>query len=85
MFEKYFGKIMLGIILFVSIIFWCFISFKTSLLFIGSFTLMMFINISFTSLCNALVGKEVPSEGDAFWKILFMFITCVCYSLFFTI
>lgn len=82
---KHFGKIVFGVVIVIAILFWIFISFKASLLFIGTYSLMMFILTSITALCNALVGRELPVEGDVFWKTLFILCFCICYSIYFTI
>lgn len=83
--RNYFGKIILGIITIFSCIFGIIFNFKIVCLFIGSFSLLMFINISFTSLCNALVGREITVENDVFWKMVFILLTCIFYCLFFSL
>lgn len=81
MFKNNFGKIILSSIVLIGILLWCLCSFKTMLMFIGTFSLLMFINIIVTALCNALIGRELPIENDIYWRIFFIFITCICYSI----
>ncbi len=83
--KSHFGKIIFGIILLISIIYWICISFKAMLFFNGTFSLLMFINVSATTLCNALIGREISTKNDVFWKLLFILISCICYTLYFTI
>ncbi len=83
--EKHFGKILLGSVVIIGSIFWLIFSFKATCLFLGVFNLLMFVNISFTSLCNALVGREINVENDVFWKITFIILTCIFSCLFFSI
>ena len=83
--KKHFGKILFGIILLMGIIFWVCVDFQSMTFFIGTFSLLMFINISTTTLCNVLVGREIPTENDVFWKVFFILTSSICYSLYFTI
>ena len=82
---KHFGKIIFGIVIVIAILFWVFISFKTTLFFIGTYSLMMFILTSITAVWSAMVGRELPVGGDGFWGVLFVLCACVCYSIYFAI
>ena len=41
--------------------------------------------ISKTTLSNALVARDFDSKGDLFWKLLFMTISAIGFSIYFTI
>lgn len=79
------GKIIiLSAIVIISLI-WIFIGFKSVLLTIGILTLLSYINTSLTTLGNAFIGRDINMNYDIFWKLLFMFITAVCFGVYFNI
>lgn len=62
-----------------------FVGFKCGILFISLFSLMMYINIITTDLCNALVGRQLPPANGIFWKIVFILTTTIPLSIVLTI
>ena len=64
---------------------WVFVGFKCGLLFISLFSLMMYVNITTTDLCNALVGRQLPPANGIFWKIIFILTTTIPISIVFMI
>lgn len=60
-------------------------SLKGCLLFYGLFNLGLYIHITITTLSNALLGKGISAKVDILWKLVFLFITCFCLTLFFII
>lgn len=60
------------------------ISYKTFVLYISISSLFMYLHITTTTLCNALVARDFDSKGDLFWKLLFIVVSTVGFSIFFT-
>lgn len=77
--EKYnkWSAIFLLSILVIFVILWLCVNIKCGLLFIGGFSLFMYINITVTCLCNALVGRELPPVNDIFWKVVLILTTVI--------
>lgn len=64
---------------------WFFFSLKIGLLFYGLFSIGMYIHITMTTLAIVFSGKEVYTTGDTFWKMLFLFLSCLSFALFYAI
>lgn len=64
---------------------WFFFSLKIGLLFYGLFSIGMYIHITMTTLAVVLAGREINSDGDTFWKMLFLFLSCLSFALFYAI
>ena len=79
------GKIILVIVILIAIFMWIFISFKSMLLTIGILTLLSYINITITTLGNAFIGRDINLNYDIFWKMLFIFITSLCFGIYFNV
>lgn len=79
------GKIIILSVLLIIILIWVFIGFKSVLLTIGILTLLSYINTAITTLGNAFIGRDINMSYDIFWKMLFMFITAVCFGVYFNI
>lgn len=60
-------------------------SIKTSILFCSIYSLGMYVHISITTLCNAFIGKEVNTQGDMFWKMFFLIVFALSFTIFFSI
>lgn len=83
--KEKFGIILLGTVMAICILLWCITGLGSMLLFVSTLSLMLFVHISFTTLCNALVGREFSAGYDLFWKLFFMITACVGYSIYFSI
>ena len=79
------GKIILLSVILIAIFMWIFISFKSMLLTIGILTLLSYINITITTLGNAFIGRDINMSYDIFWKMLFIFITSLCFGIYFNV
>ena len=79
------GKIIILSVLLIIILIWVFIGFKSVLLTIGILTLLSYINTAITTLGNAFIGRDININYDIFWKILFIFITSLCFGIYFNI
>ena len=64
---------------------WFFFSLKIGLLFYGLFSIGMYIHITMTTLAVVLAGRKINSDGDVFWKMLFLILSCLCFALFYAI
>lgn len=60
------------------------ISYKTFVLYVSVASLFMYIHITVTTLSNALIARDINSKGDLFWKLLFMTVSTIGFSIFFT-
>lgn len=60
------------------------ISYKTFILYVSIASLFMYAHITVTTLSNALIARDINSRGDLFWKLLFMTISAIGFSIFFT-
>lgn len=60
------------------------ISYKTFVLYVSIASLFMYIHITVTTLSNALIARDINSKGDLFWKLLFMTVSTIGFSIFFT-
>ena len=63
----------------------CIISYKAFILFVSITSLLMYLHLTVTTLSNALVARDFDSKGDLFWKLLFMTISAIGFSIYFTI
>lgn len=82
---KNIGKIIIFGILLLFISLWLIISLKCAILTLGILSLLSYINIATTTLGNAFIGRNIDTNYDIFWKLLFMFITAVCFGVYFNI
>lgn len=62
-----------------------FFSIKTLVLFLTSFCIMMWFNITLTTIGNALIGRLVDAPGNAFWRILFMILGATGLGIYFAL
>ena len=58
---------------------------KILLLSTGIFSLLMYFNISFTTLANAFIGRDINPNYDIFWKMLFIITTSLTLGIYFNI
>ena len=79
------GKIIILSVLLIIILIWVFIGFKSVLLTIGILTLLSYINTAITTLGNAFIGRDININYDIFWKMLFIFISSLCFGIYFNI
>lgn len=56
-------------------------SLKSAFVFLGLHSLGMFVHINVTSFTNAFIGREVNTKGDVFWKMFFLFIFTISFTL----
>ena len=78
-------KICFVLIAIIVTLLWVFIGFKSVLLSLGIFSLMFYINIATTTLGNAFIGRDINVNYDIFWKLLFTFISSLCFGIYFNI
>lgn len=79
------GKIITLFVIVIIFMIWVFIGFKSVLLTIGILTLLSYINIAITTLGNAFIGRDINMSYDIFWKMLFIFISSLCFGIYFNI
>lgn len=54
-----------------------------SLAFVGGLgCLLMFVNISLTTLGNAFIGRNIDMTFDIFWKIFFIVMSSICFGIY---
>lgn len=82
---KNIGKIILCTVLLLLIALWLIIGFKCALLTLGILTLLSYINIATTTLGNAFIGRNIDTNYDIFWKMLLIFITSLCFGIYFNV
>ena len=80
-----FGKILLIFFISVFIILWMGFSIKTSILYFSLFTLLMWLNITLTTLGNAFIGRDIDINYDIAWKITLIVLSSIGFSIYFTI
>lgn len=61
-------------------ILWGFFGVNSALICFGLFHLFMWLNVTVSALCNALIGKVV-NGGDSFYRILCLIISSVCFGI----
>lgn len=83
--NKYSNVILLSILLILFLFLWLIVNIKTSFLFIGIFSLLMFFNVVITSLSNVMAGKNLPEEGTTFWKLILITISSISLGIVLTI
>lgn len=71
--------------LLVFVCLWLCLSLKIGLLFYALFSIGIYIHITMTTLAVVLAGREINSDGDVFWKMLFLTLSCLCFALFYAI
>jgi hypothetical protein len=80
-----FGKILLATVCGTGIALWLSINFKAALLAMSLFCLLMWFNITLTTLGNAMIGRDVDVNYDIFWKILFIILASAGFGIYFNI
>ena len=80
-----FGKLLLIFGCGAAFALWLTIGFKAALLAMSLFCLLMWVNILFTTLGNAFMGKDIDVNYDIFWKILFIILASVGFGIYFNI
>lgn len=80
-----FGKLLLSFISGTGIALWLAISFKAALLAMSLFCLLMWLNVTLTTLGNAFIGRDVDVNYDIFWKILFIILASAGFGVYFNI
>ena len=83
--DKFLNNILIVVPVCIALVLWIAFSFKCCLIFCGLYSLGMYLHITVTTLSNAFIGREINSNGDLFWKMLFLIIFCLTTALFFSI
>jgi len=83
--DKLSNNIILLMPVFISIILGIIFPIKFGLLFYGIFNLGLYIQITVTTLSNALLGSGVNSANDTFWKLLLLLISSLSFAIFFAL
>lgn len=82
---KHIGKILFGLLAVVLAVLWITVGFKCMLLTLGLFSLLLYFNISMTSLANAFIGRGEGLVSDVFWKILLIIVSSMSLGIFFCV
>lgn len=82
---KHVGKILFGMLFVALMILWVTVSFKCMLLTLGLFSLLLYFNISITSLANAFIGRGEGLVSDVFWKILLIIVSSLSLGVYFCV
>lgn len=64
---------------------WAMFGLKCVMLSVGLFSFLMFINISATSIANAMISRDFSRYNDVFWKILFIIMCSISIGIYFSI
>lgn len=78
-------SILQGIFIVSSILIWIFVGFKGFLLTCSIFSILMYFNITLTSLANAFIGRGENTILDIVWRILFMLLASIGFGIYFNI
>lgn len=78
-------SILQGIFIIASVLIWVFVGFKGFLLTSSIFSILMYFNITLTSLANAFIGRGENTILDIVWRILFMLIASIGFGIYFNI
>lgn len=74
------NKILYGILITICIILGLIFNYKVGIIMFGVFHLLMWLNVTITSLCNALVNKEI-TYNDSLYRIICIIICSVCFAM----
>lgn len=85
MIENNFGKLLITFVGGTAITLWLAVSFKAALLAMSLFSLLMWLNVTFTTLGKAFIGRDVDVNYDVFWKILFIILASAGFGIYFNI
>ena len=80
-----FGKLLLLFVCGTSLVLWFTLGFKAALLSASLFCLLMWLNVTLTTLGNAMIGRDVDVNYDIFWKILFIILASTGFGIYFNI
>ena len=80
--RNYFGTIILLSLTLSGSLIWLTIGFKGFVLFVSIFCILMWLNISFTMLGNAIIGHVEDINYDLFWKMLFILLASVGFGVY---
>ena len=82
---KILQSILQGIFIIVLSCVWVFIGFKSFLLCFSIFSLLMYVNVTTTSLANAFISRGENTIIDILWRLFFIFISAVGFGVYFNI
>ena len=77
---KHGNLIMYGFVALAAVILALVGNWKVGILFFGLFHLFMWINVTVTGLCNALVAR-VEQTNNSFYRLLCIIIAALCFAL----
>jgi len=80
-----FGSILFAFMSIICIVLWATIGLKAFLLTFSLFCLLMWFNITFTTLGNAFIGRDIDVNYDIFWKLLFIILASAGFGVYFNI
>ena len=83
--KRVINTILFLIVVTIITLLWTLVSFKSVLLSTGIFSLLMYFNITTTSLGNAFIGRDFNRHNDVFWRILFILISSLSFGIYFNI
>lgn len=78
-------NILQGLFLISCILIWVFVGFKGFLLTFSIFSILMYFNITLTSLANAFIGRGENTILDIVWRILFILLASIGLGIYFNI
>jgi len=79
-YNKYFGIMLFGCVVFMVTLLWIFLSLKSALISMGIFSFGMLLNITMAAIANTYSGMGADIN-DTFWRILFTFTTAICLGI----
>lgn len=78
-------NILQGLFLISCILIWVFVGFKGFLLTFSIFSILMYFNITLTSLANAFISRGENTILDIVWRILFILLASIGLGIYFNI
>lgn len=78
-------NVLQGLFLIGGILIWVFVGFKGFLLTCSIFSVLMYFNITITSLANAFISRGENTIIDIVWRIVLIIISAIGFGIYFNI
>ncbi|MBP5457931.1 MAG: hypothetical protein J6Y37_15690 [Paludibacteraceae bacterium] len=75
-----FGKITILVVLITCLTFFIGCNVKAAIAFTGAFSLLLFLNVTATTLSNAMLGKDMDTTADSILKLILIGISSDCFA-----
>lgn len=82
---KILQSVLQGVFIITLSLIWICIGFKSFLLCLSIFSILMYVNITTTSLANAFISRGENTIIDIIWRLFFIFVSAIGFGIYYNI